>query len=53
MIIPVIIGSTGIMTKCLNKHLEVTSGKHPVGSLNKTAVVGTSHVIQKVLQSEI
>jgi hypothetical protein len=50
---PVIIGATGIVTRGLKKHLETIPGKHSIDSLQKkTAVLGTSHIIRKVLQSE-
>ena len=52
MIIPVIIGATRIVTKGLKENVEAVPGKHSIDSLQKTAVLGTSHVIQKVLQSE-
>jgi hypothetical protein len=52
MIMPVILEDTGIVTKGLKKNLEVISGKQSIHSLQKTAVLGTSHVIRKVLQSE-
>jgi hypothetical protein len=51
-IVPVIIGATGIVTKNLRKNLEAIPGKHSIDSLQKTAVLGTSHIIRKVLQSE-
>jgi hypothetical protein len=51
-VIAVIIGATGIVTKGLKKYLETISGKHSVDSLQKTAVLGISHIIRKVLQSE-
>jgi hypothetical protein len=51
-IVPVIIGATGIVTKSLRKNLEVIPGKHSIDSLQKTAVLGTSHIIRKVLQCE-
>jgi hypothetical protein len=51
-IIPVIIGATGIVTKNVRKNLEVIPGKHSIDSLQKTAVLGTSHIIRKVLQCE-
>jgi len=53
MIIPVIIGATGRVTKVLKKHLKATPGKHSIDSLKKTAVLGTSHIIREILQSEI
>jgi hypothetical protein len=51
-IIPVIIGATGIVTEGLKKNLEAIPGKHSIDSLQKAAMLGTSHIIQKVLQSE-
>jgi hypothetical protein len=51
-IIPVIIGATGIVKRSLRKNLEAVPGKHSIDSLQKTAVLGTSHIIRKVLQGE-
>jgi hypothetical protein len=52
-IIPVMIGATGIVTKSLRKNLEAISEKHSiVDSLQKIAILGTSHIIRKVLQCE-
>ena len=50
--VPVIIGATGIVTRSLKKNLETIPGKHSIDSLQKTAVLGTSHIIRKVLQCE-
>jgi hypothetical protein len=51
-ILPVILGATGIVTKGLRKNLEAIPGKHSIDSLQQTAVLGTSHIIRKVLQCE-
>ena len=51
-VIPIIIGATGIVTRSLRKNLEAVPGKHSIYSLQKTAVLGTSHIIRKVLQPE-
>ena len=51
--IPVIIGATGIVTRSLRKNLEAVPGKHSIYSLQKTAILGTSHIIRKVLQGEV
>jgi hypothetical protein len=52
-IIPVIIGATEIVTEALKKYLETILGKHSVDSLQKKmAVLESSHIIRKVLQSE-
>jgi len=51
-IIPVIIGATGIVTRSLRKNLEAVPGRYSIDSLQKTALLGTSHIIRKVLQCE-
>ena len=54
-IVPVITGATGIVTRSLKKNLETIPtipGKHSIESLQKTAILGTSHIIRKVLQCE-
>ena len=51
-IIPVITGATEIATRSLRKNLEAVPGKHSIDSLQKTAILGTSHIIRKVLQCE-
>jgi len=51
-IIPVLIGATGIVTRSLRKNLEAVPGRHSIDSLQKTPILGTSNIIQKVLQCE-
>ena len=51
-IIPVTIRATGIVTRSLRKNLEAVPGKHSIDSLQKTAILGISHIISKALQSE-
>jgi hypothetical protein len=51
-IIPVIIGATGIVSKSLQKYLETIPVQHSKLPTKKTAMLGTSHIIRKVLQSE-
>ena len=51
-IVPVIIGATGIVTRSLRKNLESVPGKPSIDSLQKTAILGTSHIKRKVLQCE-
>jgi hypothetical protein len=51
-IIILIIGATGIVTKSLRKNLQAIPGKHSTDSLQQTAILGTSHIIRKVLQPE-
>ena len=51
-IISVVTGATGIVTRSLRKNLEAVPGKHSISSLHKTAILGTSHIIRKVLQCE-
>ena len=49
-IIPVITGATGIVTRSSRKNLQAVPGKHSIDSLQETAILGTSHIIQKVLR---
>ena len=51
-IVPVIIGATGIVMRSLKKNFETVPGNHSIDSLQKTVVLGTSHIIRKVLQCE-
>jgi 3-deoxy-D-manno-octulosonic acid (KDO) 8-phosphate synthase len=52
MITPVVIGATRIVTEGLKKNLEDIPGERSIDSLQKAAILATSHIIQKVLQSE-
>jgi hypothetical protein len=51
-ITPSIIVATGILTESLGKYLEAIPGKHSIVSLQKTALLGISHIIQEVLQCD-
>jgi hypothetical protein len=51
--LPVIVGATGIVTRSLRKNLEAVPGRHSTDSLQKTAILGTSHIIRKVVQCKI
>ena len=51
-IVPVITGATEIVTRGSEKNLEAILGKYSIDSLQQTAVLGTSHIIRKVLQCE-
>jgi hypothetical protein len=50
MIIPVIIRATGLVTKGLKKDLEAVAGDRSIDSRQKAAVLGTAHIMRKVLQ---
>jgi len=52
LVIPVVTGATGIVTEGLKKYRETIPGKHSAHSLQPTAILGTSHIIREVLQSE-
>jgi len=52
MIVPVITGATSIGTKGLKEVLKAIPGKHSIDSLQKTHILGTSHIVRKVLQCE-
>jgi len=44
--------SIDIVILIIKKNLETIPGIHLIDSLQKTAVLGTSHIIRKVLQCE-
>jgi len=52
VIIPVKVGATRIVTKGSKKNLESLPDKHSVDAVQNTAILGTSHIIWKILQSE-
>jgi hypothetical protein len=48
-VIPVIIGATGTISKSSGKYVSNIPGNHEVKELQKTAILGTAHVLRKVL----
>jgi len=48
-VIPVIIGTTGTMSKTFRKYVSNITENHEVKELQKTAILGTAHILQKVL----
>jgi hypothetical protein len=46
---PVIIGATGTISKSFRKYVSNIPGKHEVKELQKTAILGTAHLLRKVL----
>jgi hypothetical protein len=49
LITVIIIGATGTISKSFRKYLSNVPGKHEVKELQKTAILGTAHILQKVL----
>jgi hypothetical protein len=48
-VMPVIIGATGTISKSLRKSVSNIPGNYDVGELQKTAILGTAHILRKVL----
>ena len=48
-VIPVIIGATGTISKSFRKYVSNIPGKHEEKELQKTAILGTAHILRKVL----
>ena len=48
-VIPVIIGATGTISKSFRKYISNILRNHEVKELQKTAIMGTAHILQKVL----
>jgi len=48
-VIPVIIGATGTISKSFTEYVSNITGKHEVKELQKTDILGTAHILWKVL----
>jgi len=48
-VIPIIIMATGTISKSLRQYLSNLPGKQEIKELQKTAVLGTAHILWKVL----
>jgi len=48
-VIPVIIEATGTISKSLRKYVSNIPGKYEVKDLQKTTILGTAHILRKVL----
>jgi len=48
-VIPVTIGATGTISKTFRKYVSNISGKHEFKELEKTAILGTAHIIRIVI----
>ena len=48
-VIPVIIGATGTIVISLRQYLSSISGKREIKELQKTTILGTAHILCKVL----
>ena len=48
-VIPVIICATGTISKSFRKYMSNIPGNHEVKELQKTAILGTAHILRKVL----
>jgi len=48
-VIPVIIGATGTISKSFRKYVSNIPGNHDVKELQKTAILGTAHILRKAL----
>ena len=48
-VIPVIIGATGTISKSFRKYMRDLPGNHEIKELQKIAILGTAHILWKVL----
>ena len=48
-VITVIIGETGAISKSFKKYVSNIPGKYEVKELQKTPILGTAHILRKVL----
>jgi hypothetical protein len=48
-VIPAIIRASETILKSIRKYVSTIPGNHEVGEQQKTAILGTSHILRKVL----
>jgi hypothetical protein len=48
-VMPVITGVTGTISKSFKKYLSNIPGQHEIKKLQKTAILGTAHILWKAL----
>jgi len=48
-VMPVLTGVTRTISKSFRKYVNNIPGKHEVKELQKTAILGTAHILRKVL----
>jgi hypothetical protein len=48
-VIPVVIGATGTISKSFRKYVSNIPGTHDVKELQKTTILGTAHILRKVV----
>ena len=48
-VIPVMIGATGIVDKNIKKYVGRIPGCHTIYSLQRSAILGTAHILRKAL----
>jgi hypothetical protein len=48
-VIPVITGATGTISKSFRKYVSTIPGNHDVRELKKTSILGTAHILRKML----
>jgi hypothetical protein len=47
-VIPVIIGAIGTISKSFRKYVSTIPGNHEVKELQKTAILDSAHILQKI-----
>jgi hypothetical protein len=48
-VIPVIIGAIGTISKSFRKYVSNIPGKHEAKKLQKTAILGTAHILHEII----
>ena len=48
-VLPVITGANRTTSKSFRKYLSDVPGKHDISEVHKTAILGTAHILGKVL----
>ena len=48
-VIPVIIGATGVIDQSIKEYIGKILGNHNIYNLQRSAILGTAHILRKVL----
>jgi hypothetical protein len=48
-LVPIVVGALGSTSLSLQKHLEILPGNYKEGQLMKQALLGTAHILRRVL----
>ena len=52
-VIPIIIEATGVVERNIKKYLQRIPGQHNIYNLQRSAILGSAHILRKVLSIKL